>query len=181
MKYWSQKGFSIIELLISVAIIAILTGIIVSNLSGSKQKSRDAKRVSDIAHMQLALELFFDRCGRYPVVETVVVGGVNTFVPKLTDPSAQDAATRNGCPPKIQLSKFNSKIPLPTTPGDYLYVVNLTSTPTDYVLRAKLEVDGTALDDDIDTTIIYNVPNTPSSTACSDTAIAGWFFCAQPR
>lgn len=161
----SHKAFTIIELLVVVTIIALLTAIITSNLANSKSKSRDAKRVSDIIQLQLSLELFFDRCNRYPITE--VVAGAN--MPRLTDP-INDAA-RNGCPVGITLSTFTSKIPGPPTALDYLYVVNNSSIPTDYLLRAKLENANQALTDDLDGTIM--------STDCSDTTTK--YFCVQPR
>src|SRR3954466_11278478 len=111
----TKQGFTIVELMVTVAIIAILTGIIVANLTTSKSKSRDAKRVSDVAQLQLALELFFDRCNRYPIKETNLLR-----VPGWTDaPKLMDGG--NGCPTNITLLTFTSKIPTPQTTGDYRY------------------------------------------------------------
>jgi prepilin-type N-terminal cleavage/methylation domain-containing protein len=160
----SHKGFSIIELMVSVAIIGILTAIITANLAVSKSKSRDAKRVSDIVQMQLALELFFDRCNRYPVVETLVDRGVSINVPKLSD-------TGNGCPTGILLSTFTAAIPNAPTAGDYAYAVS-DSNQTDYVLRAKLENVNSALTDDVDTNPVYTLD-------CSDSPTP--YYCVQPR
>ena len=61
-----KSGFTLIELLVVIAIIGILTSIITANFSISKAKSRDAKRVADIANIQLNLELLFDKCNAYP-------------------------------------------------------------------------------------------------------------------
>jgi prepilin-type N-terminal cleavage/methylation domain-containing protein len=60
-------GFTLIEMLVVIAIIAILSGIIITNLSGAKGKARDSKRVSDLGNIQMALELYFDRCNSYPI------------------------------------------------------------------------------------------------------------------
>jgi prepilin-type N-terminal cleavage/methylation domain-containing protein len=61
-----QKGFTLVELLVVIAIIAILTGIVATNFTSARSRARDAKRVSDLGHIQLAIELYFDRCKQYP-------------------------------------------------------------------------------------------------------------------
>ncbi|MDP3962747.1 MAG: type II secretion system protein [bacterium] len=159
-----NKAFTLIELLVVVAIMAILTAIIITNLTQAKGKSRDAKRVSDLAQMQLALELFFDRCNRYPVVATV--SGAN--IPAIGD-------TGNGCPTGITLQTFISQIPNPPTAGDYTYAVNNATTPVDYVLRAKLETNNAALTDDVNVTV--------HGTDCSETEVPSpvYYYCVVPR
>jgi len=61
-----KKGFTLIELLVVIAIIGILSSVVLASLNSARQKSRDAKRVSDIQNLQLALELYFDSKGEYP-------------------------------------------------------------------------------------------------------------------
>src|SRR3990167_4452603 len=54
------KGFTLIELLVVIAIIGILSSIVLASLNSARQKGRDARRVSDIKQLQLALELYYD-------------------------------------------------------------------------------------------------------------------------
>ncbi len=61
-----KKGFTLIELLVVIAIIGILSSVVLASLNSARQKSRDAKRVSDIQNLQLALELSFDSNNEYP-------------------------------------------------------------------------------------------------------------------
>lgn len=120
-----KKGFTLIELLIVIAIIALLTGIILTSLSGSKAKSRDAKRASDLAQIQLSIEQYFGRCDQYPA-----------SLP--SDPLGLTLVT-NGCPPGVSMANFISQIPKdPTTNLVYDYMIN-NSTPTDYLLHATFE------------------------------------------
>lgn len=62
----TRRGFTLIELLVVIAIIGILSSVVLASLNSAREKSRDAKRVSDIKQLQLALELHFDAVGEYP-------------------------------------------------------------------------------------------------------------------
>ena len=62
----TQKGFTLIELLVVVAIIALLSSIILASISTARSKARDAKRLSDIDQIRIALELYRDKNGQYP-------------------------------------------------------------------------------------------------------------------
>ncbi len=64
-----QKGFTLIEILISIAIISVLTGVMLSvlNLGGLRSKSRDGQRVSDLKKIQTALELYYADNRAYPI------------------------------------------------------------------------------------------------------------------
>ncbi len=66
----NRKGFTLIELLVVIAIIGILSTLAVVALNNARQKSRDAKRVSDIKQVQTALELYFGDVNGYPSVAT---------------------------------------------------------------------------------------------------------------
>lgn len=62
----NKKGFTLIELLVVIAIIGLLTTLAIVALDSARQKSRDAKRVTDIRQIQTALELYFNGGGTYP-------------------------------------------------------------------------------------------------------------------
>jgi prepilin-type N-terminal cleavage/methylation domain-containing protein len=61
-----RKGFTLIEILIVVAIIAILASVVLIGLGPTQQAGRDARRLSDLRQVQNGLELYFNRCGYYP-------------------------------------------------------------------------------------------------------------------
>jgi len=65
-----QKGFTLIELLVVIAIIGLLSTLAVVALNNARQKSRDARRISDIKQIQTALELYYNDAGGYPTALT---------------------------------------------------------------------------------------------------------------
>jgi len=65
MKRW-HLGFSLIELMIVLSIIAILAAVIFVNFNDSAAISRDAQRKADLRLLQNAIELYKLDNGRYP-------------------------------------------------------------------------------------------------------------------
>ena len=61
-----KRGFTLIEILIVVAIIAILASVVLVGLGPTQQAGRDARRLSDLRETQNAIELYFSKCGYYP-------------------------------------------------------------------------------------------------------------------
>ena len=63
-----RRGFTLIELLVVIAIIGILSTIVLASLNTARMKSRDARRLSDIKQLQLALAVYADaNGGGYPL------------------------------------------------------------------------------------------------------------------
>ncbi|HOZ53251.1 MAG TPA: FISUMP domain-containing protein [bacterium] len=62
----NKKGFTLIELIIVVFIIGLLATIVTISISGAKSRSRDVKRISEITHLQIALDNYNVAEGRYP-------------------------------------------------------------------------------------------------------------------
>ncbi len=62
-----RKGFTLIEILIVVAIIAILASVVLVGLGPTQQAGRDARRLSDLHEVQNGLELYYNKNGAYPI------------------------------------------------------------------------------------------------------------------
>ncbi|MDD5290568.1 MAG: type II secretion system protein [Patescibacteria group bacterium] len=71
-----QRGFTLIELLVVIAIIGLLSTLAVVALNNARQKSRDAKRVSDIKQIQTALELYYNDANAYPTALSFGTGSI---------------------------------------------------------------------------------------------------------
>lgn len=61
-----KRGFTIIELLVVVAILGILASIILATTGPMRAKARDARRVSDLEQIFTALTLYYDDHGKLP-------------------------------------------------------------------------------------------------------------------
>ena len=67
----SNSGFTLIEILIVVAIIAILASVVLVGLGPTQQSGRDARRISDLHEVQTGLELYYSKYGAYPTSSSV--------------------------------------------------------------------------------------------------------------
>jgi len=149
-----KKGFTLIELLVVIAIIGILSSVVLASLNSARKKSRDAKRISDVKQLQLALELYFDSNNSYP--------------------PGTDLAP-------LQIGGFIPQVPVdPTNSGSYVYSYQAsdaagtaacgTAPCQNYTVRAVLEDAGsTVLDSDIDNEFVA------TAAGCDDPA-----YCAKP-
>ncbi len=159
-----SRGFTIIELLVVISIIAILSSIILASFDSTRKKGRDAKRIADIKQIQLALGLYYDANGQYP--PNIYTSGLDApasgFMPKVpTDPSSSALCTTG--------------VTSSTEPSCYMYTPYMASTDSgganascnvSYHLGASLETadngsPSNALRQDVDfNTVSVPVPNT---------------------
>lgn len=125
----TRKGFTLIEILIVVAIIAILASVVLVGLGPTQQAGRDSRRLSDLHEVQNGLELYYNKCGYYPGVsatacDTTATNGYTTM-----------AAALKG------LGIGVTQVPLDPTnaaPHTYRFLTN-GATASQYVLSAVLE------------------------------------------
>lgn len=120
MKKLNLKGFSLVELLVVITIIAILSVVAYSAVGGQTGKARDARRQQDLAAIKSALEVYYIENGKYPADQSGVLP---------TDQTDPDFTP-----------KYLEKIPKDPADKDYKY----ESTNTTYQIAATLENEGTA-------------------------------------
>lgn len=122
-----RSGFTLIEMLIVVAVVGILSSLVLVGLGPVQRQGRDARRISDLRQAQTGLELYFVKNGEYPetqdwdsLVSTLLSAGIGVSnVPK--DPSSPKRTYTYG------------------------------SDGTSYVMGAELEDEGNShLKDDVD-------------------------------
>ena len=110
------RGFTLIELLVVIAIIGILASVVLASLNSAREKSRDTRRVADLKNIQLALELYFDSEGMYPI------GNFDTAMATLVTEDYLPTAPSD-----------------PVAAADYFYATDSATTPLEYHLGAILE------------------------------------------
>lgn len=104
----SEKvGFTLLELLVVISIIAILITVGLTSFSTAQKKGRDAKRKSDIKEIQNAMEQYYSICGyQYPSIPvgSTFYSSINCSSPAIsimptvpTDPRATPAYTCTSC------------------------------------------------------------------------------------
>lgn len=116
-----ERGFTLIELLVVIAIIGILSSVVLASLNSARTKGRDARRISDLKQLQLALELYYDaNSSAYPIDETPAG--------EVVEGNALGALTPN----------YISVLPDdPTTGRDYWYLTNAAGSS--YCIGTQLE------------------------------------------
>lgn len=140
MKFY--RGFTLIELLVVIAIIGLLSSVVLASLSSARAKSRDAKRLSDMKQIQMALEFYKDSKGKYPgpVENASLYGGFSEVNEYYTtrgswDTSSHDAGD-DGHPfiPLLEIEGYMKKVPTdpldkPGVFGNYVYYYYPNNTP----------------------------------------------------
>ncbi|MBI2038094.1 MAG: prepilin-type N-terminal cleavage/methylation domain-containing protein [Candidatus Magasanikbacteria bacterium] len=127
MKKLNEKGFTLIELLVVIAIIGLLSTLAVVSLGNARQKSRDARRLSDLKQLQTALELYYTDQTAYPAGAAVTLGAGNY---RCLNASGWGAP---GC-----TSAYMGQVPAdPLSTQNYVY----TAASSSYTVTATLETN----------------------------------------
>ena len=83
-----KKGFTLVELLVSITIIGILSSIGLSTFTSAQMKSRDAKRKAHLKQVADSFEAYYNDHGQYPadaniVWDQIFTDGETTYMVKL--------------------------------------------------------------------------------------------------
>jgi prepilin-type N-terminal cleavage/methylation domain-containing protein len=146
-----KRGFTLIELMIAISIIAIVSAVGLVTYNNTRMIARDAKRKQDLKAIAQALELFYLEYRRYPCHGiSTRVNSLDTNTTWLTDSSDIGCVTATTGGTGFKLSPaFMSSVPrdpLNTTSYKYEYhssaANGLGSPPClnqDFILIAYLE------------------------------------------
>ncbi len=89
MKYLlnTKRGFTLVEILVAIAIMGILAMIVFASFEDSRKKARDTKRMSDIQEIAASVAIYGASQGQYPSsLNDLVTAGLFREVP--TDPTS---------------------------------------------------------------------------------------------
>ncbi|MFH1188798.1 MAG: type II secretion system protein [bacterium] len=141
-----QKGFTLIEMLIVIAVITILAGVVFRGIQGVRESARDTRRIGDLTNVQSILEMYMNQCNHYPGVADSVT---NCNHPNITTWNDLVAA----------LSTVSSKVPRDPVPSKTYYYGVDSVDGLQYVIGAALERENASLKDDVDTPSFTPTPN----------------------
>jgi general secretion pathway protein G len=137
MNVKQKQGFTLIEILIVVAIIAILASVVLVGLGPTQQAGRDARRISDLSEVQNGLELYYNKCGYYPGASSATDATCDASAPGGTPVTAYTNMAGELQAIGIGISSVPVD-PNNASPHQYTYATNGASGDS-YVLGAVLE------------------------------------------
>lgn len=117
-----QRGFTFIELLVSVSIIAVLMAVASVSYSNTNRRSRDAKRRADLETVRSALEICRANTGTYPATITGSVtcsDGVVTLEATPSDPKNSGIYVYTYSRPTTTTYTLTASLELPVDPTTY--------------------------------------------------------------
>lgn len=137
----AQAGFTIIELLIVIAIIAILAGLVLNNFQGAQAKARDTQRVTDVNNIHTKLEEYYNDNNGYPNTFTAATfPGIDAD--SLSDPKGVAISINAVVADETAADAVTAPTGTGTSP-QYLYVPfgtsGCTTACTGYVLKTYIE------------------------------------------
>lgn len=60
------SGFSLVELLVVISIIAVLSAVLMANFMGARERARDAQKIQDLYAVKNALRMYYNDKQSYP-------------------------------------------------------------------------------------------------------------------
>lgn len=134
-----SKGFTIVELLIVIVVIAILATLVIVTFTGIQQKARDSQRQTDINAIDSHLEAYYATNGKYPLLTDLNSGTFRSSYMRGLDAQAlvsPKGATITGSDSSGTQEAYGY-VPTPTGCD------NTTTDCTGFKLTAQLEASST--------------------------------------
>ncbi len=127
------RGFTLLELMIAIAIVGILSAVGIASFSNTLQKARDTKRKEDFQAIQKALQLYYNDNNKFPTTTTWVYSSTNPATWMPTAPVSVTPAYIKTLP----LDPTNNGALTTATNYSYGYITDANGSC--YVLAARLE------------------------------------------
>ena len=72
-QFQKDFGFSLLELLVVISIIAVLTAVLTANFMGMRERARDAQKIQDLTSLKNALRMYYNDNQYYPPDKTAIL------------------------------------------------------------------------------------------------------------
>lgn len=98
MEHYNKKslGFSLIELLVVISIIAIISAFTLPNFMGARDRARDSARIADMEGIKSALRLYYNDHQSYPLALDTGMTGYMPSILNLGYTNFEYTSTNNG-------------------------------------------------------------------------------------
>ena len=103
-----RRGFTLMEIMLVVIIIAILASVVVANLGGMSTEAKISRAKADLASLRMQLGLFEQRYGHYPTADE---GGLMALL------------ERPSTIPEDKWKRFGDSEPIDPWSNAYVYLV----------------------------------------------------------
>ena len=107
LKYKSEKGFTIVELLIVIVVIGILAALVLNTFSGVQKRARDTQRQTDVNSIATQLEVYYNDNGGYPLAATITTSNLKGLDAGALQPPNSTATTVNGVSAAVSAKPTN--------------------------------------------------------------------------
>ncbi len=110
-KFVKNKGFSLIELLVVISIIAIISAFAIPNFMGARDRAKDSAHIADMEAIKNSLRLYYNDHQSYPDVLDTGMTGYMPSILNLGYSNFTYTKTNNG-------DSFNIQLTLDSGQGD---------------------------------------------------------------
>lgn len=132
VKQASQRGFTLVELLIVISIIGILAGFLFVNFANVRERGRDSRRKHDLSEVKTALRLYYNDYQSYPSSTNNLIVGCGPDGDSLSTCAWGDSFAIG--------STVFMELPIdPVNAGQYSYQYAQTEGGENFLLQAYLE------------------------------------------
>lgn len=127
------RGFTILEILVVLAIAAMILSFTLFGYRDLKAKSRDSTREHDIKQIRNALDLYVNNTGNFPSCQGEAVIG--------SDLCLSDALLGVGVIPTLPVDPLGKISGICGSPNSYVYCYQTLEDGFSYQIRYNLETD----------------------------------------
>lgn len=160
----NRSGFTLVELLIVVIILAVLAAIVIPQFSSSTDEAREAALRSSLIEMRNAVELYYHQHNsNYPGAVLITGAGPTTTVAEAQAAFLEQLTRYSDVNGKTAVARDTAAVP-PIRFGPYLKRETLPTSPIDGTATLNVVIASAANAGELDQ---------PAAPAATDT---GWWF-----